>query len=99
MKTHTPAEREALRAQLADRYNLPGMRADHPDITDILDAIAGAAEPDYAAERVARLIDFIKEIDQAAKFQAAKRLSQCGTDDEARDVLAQLEDDCNYDVD
>ncbi len=47
-----------------------------------------------AAERVARLIDFIKEIDQAAKFQAAKRLSQCGTDEEARDVLAQLEMDC-----
>ncbi len=51
-------------------------------------------EFDDTKERLQRLIEFVNAIDDAAKFRAAKRLAQCGTDEEALTVLEQLENDC-----
>ena len=45
-------------------------------------------------ERIQRLADFIEVIDPKAKFDAAKRLAQCGTDEEAQAVLEQIAVDC-----
>ncbi len=45
-------------------------------------------------ERFQRMVDFMEEIDDKAKFDAAKRLVQCGTDEEAKDAMEQLKLDC-----
>jgi len=45
-------------------------------------------------ERFQRVATFMEEIDEEAKFNAAKRLVQCGTEEEARDAMEQLKLDC-----
>jgi hypothetical protein len=45
-------------------------------------------------ERFQRVVHFMEEIDEESKFEAAKRLVQCGTDEEARDAMEQLKLDC-----
>ena len=45
-------------------------------------------------ERYMRLAHFMEEIDEEAKFEAAQRLVQCGTEEEARDAMEQLKLDC-----
>jgi len=53
---------------------------------------------DPLKEQLQRLAGFIAEIDDDAKFKAAKRLAQCGTDEEAVSVLDQIKIDCGEEV-